>query len=204
MRRSVRQSILMSMTGIMVIAGAASAGAPRTHDGFLLRLSAGFGSAKTSEDVETSSLEISGAAGDVNIAIGGVISPNLAIHGTLLGWSLADPTVELTGFGSGELDGDLTMTAVGVGLTYYFMPANFYVSPSIGAATITLDVPGSDDLETDTGVALEFTVGKEWWVGDSWGLGVAGSAGYHSIPDKDVDENLSGGNVAIRFTATLN
>jgi hypothetical protein len=206
MRRSalILRSSLISILGLAVLAGAASAGQPRTHDGFLLRLSAGGGGAKTSEDFENSSLEISGSAGDVNFAIGGMISPNFAIHGTLFGWSLTDPEVELTGYGSGELNGDLSMSAVGAGFTYYFMPANLYISPSVGVGTMTLDIDGLDDIESDPGLALDFTLGKEWWVGNSWGLGVAGAVGYHSIPDKGTDDKITGSNVTIRFTATYN
>lgn len=195
------RSILISILGVVVLAGAAAAGQPRTHDGFLLRLSAGAGGAKTSED---SSLEVSGASGDMNFAIGGMISPNFAIHGTIFGWSLTDPEVELTGYGSGELNGDLSMSAIGAGFTYYFMPANLYISPSVGVGTLTLDIDGLEDFESDPGLAMDFTLGKEWWVSNSWGLGVAGAVGYHSIPDKGTDEKISGSNVGIRFSATFN
>jgi hypothetical protein len=33
---------------------------------------------------------------------------------------------------------------------------------------------------SDTGFALDATVGKEWWVGDNWGLGFAGDFTYLS------------------------
>ncbi len=198
------RSALVLGLGVTVLAGPTAAGQPRTHDGFFLRLSAGAGGAKTSEDFSNSSLEVSGAAGDVNFAIGGMISPNFAIHGTLFGWSLTDPEVKLTGYGSGTLNGDLSMSAVGAGFTYYFMPANLYISPSVGVGTLTLDIDGLDDVESDPGLAMDFTIGKEWWVGNSWGLGVAGAVGYHSIEDNDTHEKFAGSNVAIRFTATYN
>lgn len=198
------RSALVLGLGVTVLAGPTAAGQPRTHDGFFLRLSAGAGGAKTSEDFANSSLEVSGAAGDVNFAVGGMISPNFAIHGTLFGWSLTDPEVKLTDYGSGTLNGDLSMSAVGAGFTYYFMPANLYISPSVGVGTLTLDIDGLDDIESDPGLALDFTIGKEWWVGNSWGLGVAGAVGYHSIEDKDTHEKFTGSNVAIRFTATYN
>jgi len=200
----ILRSSLISILGLAVLAGTATAGQPRTHDGFLLRLSAGAGGAKTSEDFASSSLEISGAAGDVNFAVGGMIAPNFAIHGTIFGWSLTDPEVELTGHVSGELNGDLSMSAIGAGFTYYFMPANLYISPSVGVGTLTLDIDGLDDIESDPGLALDFTLGKEWWVSNSWGLGIAGAVGYHSIPDNGTDEKITGSNVAIRFTATYN
>jgi hypothetical protein len=96
----------------------------RDHlNGFFLRLSAGVGAASTEIEALDTKLKFSGPAGDVNLAIGAIVAPNLALHGTLFGWSMTDPDVEL-GNEEGELDGDLTLGAVGVGLTYYLMPAN--------------------------------------------------------------------------------
>lgn len=85
-----------------------------------------------------------------------MIAENLALHGTLFGWSVSDPDVSI------------------------------------------------DENETDPGFAFDATVGKEWWVGGSWGLGLAGSFGYHSIPDDVVDSNWKGPSFGLRFSATLN
>ena len=183
------------------------AGAARTHDGFILRLSAGGGAAGTEISDASGRIELSGSAGDVNIAIGGMIQENFAIHATIFGWSISDPEADIfisgVGSGSGSIDGTATMSAVGPGVTYYVMPLNLYLSGSIGFGTLELD---SDDVdgETDSGMALDLTVGKEWWVGDSWGLGLAGGFTYHSLPDKDIDESWSGASFALRFSATFN
>lgn len=201
--------VSLGLLGGLFVATTASAGQPRTHDGLLLRLSAGFGYASSSLDALyfpefdlIADFEMSGVDGDLNLAIGGVVSPNLAIHGTLWGWSITDPDVEIAGL-SGEFDGDMSMSAIGPGITYYFMPSNLYFSGSIGPAWLTWDVQG-DDSDSDTGVAIDLTLGKEWWVGNSWGLGVAGCFGYHSIPDGGVDESWSGASLGLRFSATLN
>ena len=45
---------------------------------------------------------------------------------------------------------------------------------------------------------------SSWWVVGSWGLGLSGSFGFHSLPDGDVDENWSGTSYALRFSATMN
>jgi len=189
---------------VTLLSRAALAGEPRTHDGFFLRLSAGAGSANSEIEVLDTDIEFSGSTGDANIAIGAVVAPNLAIHGTLFGWAASNPDVEVEGLGSAEVDGDLTMSAFGGGLTYYFMPVNIYISGSLGAGTLEID--GDDDFEgeSDTGIVGEITLGKEWWLGGSWGLGVAGVFGFHSIPDGEIDENWSGNNWAIRLSATLN
>jgi hypothetical protein len=178
-------------------------GEPRTHDGFFLRLSAGSGGANASADTPGGSLELEGTgSGDVNIAIGGAVKPNLILHGTLWGWLISDP--DATGpFGPGTLVGDVDLSAFGGGLTYYFMPVNIYLSGSAGFGTMTVD-SGAIQGETDSGFVTDLTLGKEWWVGGSWGLGVAGGFGYHSIPDGGIDADWTGTSWAVRFTATLN
>jgi hypothetical protein len=205
--RSLRLVASLALLGLSALATAAAAGEPRTHDGFFLRLSAGFGTARTEIEDASGSLELDGGAGDINLAIGGIVAPNLALHGTLWGWSVTDPDAELTivglGTASGEIDGDLSLGAVGAGLTWYGMPANLYLSGSVGVGSLTLD---ADDVEgeSDSGLVLDFTLGKEWWVGDSWGLGLAGGVSYHSLPDETLDENWSGTSFALRFSATYN
>ena len=182
----------------------ALAGEPRTHDGFFLRLSAGVGSANSEIEDSGTDVEFSGGTGDGNIAIGAVVARNLAVHGTLFGWVASDPDIDVEGLGSGETNGDLDLSGFGAGVTYYFMPVNMYLSGSLGAGQLSFDGDNGFDGESDTGIIGDITLGKEWWVGGSWGLGVAGAFGFHSIPDEGIDENWSGTSWAIRFSATLN
>ena len=191
----------------VVAPGLAWAGGPRDHDkGFFLRMVLGGGGAGSKIEGGGDSIDLSGASGVFDIAIGGTITPNLAIHGTFFGWLVSDPDAEITiaGLGSvsGSLNGDLSMSAFGAGFTYYFMPINLYLSGNVGMGSLTGD--GDIDGETDSGLALNFMVGKEWWVSGRWGLGIAGALGYHSLPDKDVDENWSGTNFSVLFSATFN
>ncbi|HWO57619.1 MAG TPA: hypothetical protein VNN55_08650 [bacterium] len=193
---------LAAVRTAFVLSPNASAGDRDHLNGFFLRLSAGVGAASTEIEAMNTKVKFSGPAGDLNFAIGAIVAPNLALHGTLFGWSMTNPDAEV-GNAEGELDGDLTLGAVGVGLTYYLMPANVYLSGSVGLGSLTLEADDMD-LESDNGVVIDLTIGKEWWVGRNWGLGVAGSLGLHSIPDPDVDENWSGPSVAVRFSATMN
>ena len=202
-RRTVVLSLFLASLLAVTSAGQAIAGAPRTHDGFFLRLSAGGGSAKTELDVPGQKIEIDGESGDVNIAIGGIVAENLALHGTLFGWATSDPEVEIEGLGSGTANGDLGLSAIGVGLTYYFMPVNMYLSGSVGSGKLSIDTP-LGDADSDRGVVGDLTLGKEWWLGGNWGLGLSGSFGFHSIPDGSVDENWTGNSFALRLSATLN
>jgi hypothetical protein len=202
------------MVAVLMVSTSSLAGEARTHDGFLLRLSAGGGYAETAIDLlpfeldtlqtETVNFELSGASGDINFAIGGMVTPNLAVHGTLWGWLVSSPDVKVDGTDAGTLDDyTVNMSAYGAGITYYFMPINIYVSPSIGLAILSVE-EGGTSASTDTGFAFDATVGKEWWVGDGWGIGVAGAFGWYSVPDGDIDEKWSGPGFAVRFTATMN
>jgi hypothetical protein len=176
----------------------------RDHeDGVFLRLSAGGGSANTSISDGVDEIELSGSIGDLNIAIGGMVAPNLALHGTLFGWSASSPGVKVNGVDLGDLPGDVTAAAIGVGLTYYFMPANFYLSGSVGSGRMELDMGGFNG-ETDRGLMIDLTLGKEWWVGDSWGLGIAAGLQHLSLGEPGTSEKWSGNSFALRFTATMN
>jgi hypothetical protein len=174
------------------------AGARDHNGGFFLRLSAGGGASLTTLDENL--IKYSGASSNTNFAIGGAIFNNLALHATFFGWMIAEPEVEVIGI-PGSTDEDILFSAVGIGVTYYIMPINIYLSPSIGIAMLYNE---SGDRSTDNGIALDMTLGKEWWVGGSWGLGVAGSFGFHSVPERNVDFKWEGYDFSIKFTATLN
>ncbi len=181
----------------------------RDHEGgFFLRLAAGAGPAGTKFSNDTGdSVDLSGLGVDVEIAIGGVITPNLALHGTLWGWTIAEPDAEVVLGGgipvTGKLRGDLRINAVGIGLTYYFMPINLYLTGSVGFGSLTIDLETVSG-ESDTGVIVEAAVGKEWFVSNRWGLGVAVGVTVHSMPDAIASEKWSGISIPVRFSATFN
>jgi hypothetical protein len=207
--RNVFTSCLMAALSVAGAGPARASGEARTHDGFFLRLSTGLGYSRAEISDNTGQLEVKGGATDVNIAIGGMVGTNFALHGTIWGWSMSDPDGELTisggGSGSGTINGTLTMGALGVGGTYYFMPSNFYMSYSLGMGSLSGD--GEIDGKTKSGIAVDATLGKEWWVGDQWGLGLAGGVTYFSSKDDTIlgiDENWTGPSFGLRFSATFN
>lgn len=209
----IRNVYSKAVASVLLIAGGATSalasGEARSHDGFFLRLSTGLAYSRAKISDNTGQFEAKGGSGDLNIAVGGMVGPNFALHGTLWGWSASDPDGELTiggsGSSSGTINGTITMGAIGVGATYYFMPTNLYFSYSLGMGSLSGD--GDVDGKTKPGLAFDATVGKEWWVGDQWGLGVAGGVTYFTSKDDTIigiDENWSGPSVGVRFSATFN
>lgn len=202
--------VCLIAVGALLYSAPAHAADPRAggghSSGFLLRLSVGPGFATTSVENDFAKATYSGGSGDVNLAIGGIVTDNVAIHATLGGWSVFGPDVELksdAGSISGTAeDATLRMSLLGPGATVYFAD-NFYFSGSLCAAFLTAEENG-DSSDSDTGVAVDLTVGKEWWASRSWGLGVAGGVGLHSIPLKDSDNSFTGASLGIRFSATYN
>jgi hypothetical protein len=195
-------SISLFVTGFLVTPAWGS-GMARQHDGFFLRLAGGLGYASSDIDDGQDKYEFTGGTGDLEIAIGGMVARNLALHGTLLGWAITDPEIQVND-DSGEFPGDLSLSAVGIGVTYFFMPVNLYLSGTVGFGELTLDVDRLPGADTDTGFVFEGTLGKEWWVSDNWGIGLSGAIGFHSMPDDFVDESWQGANFALRFSATFN
>jgi len=194
-------------------AGPALAGAARTHDGFFLRLSPGTGIANTrlgiadeSRVIGLKSVDVTGTAADLDVAIGAMVRPGIALHLTLFGWSTHDPDADITtsrfGMVSGTLYGRETMSAIGPGFTWYLVPANSYLTGSAGVARLRFT--GDIESETRTGFAMELALGREWWVGNSWGLGLAGGYTYHAMPDEDLSDDWSGGSYSLRLSATMN
>ncbi len=188
-------------TPVAVLAG----GSPRAHDGgVFLRLSGGVTGASTSADDGNDKVELTGGGGDLNIAIGGIIANNLALHGTLWGWSIGSPTLKLNGDEVDTGNSSISLGAIGGGVTYYAMPINIYLSGSVGLGRLRVEASTGGQARSDSGIALDATIGKEWWVGDNWGLGLAFAFTYHSIKDGTADATFSGPSYGLRFSASMN
>lgn len=184
--------------------GAREGSGVHEHDGFLLRAALGFGYEGLTIDDPLGNTTIGGAGAFIDIAIGGVIVDNLALNADIFGGMVVSPSVSVDGMDLGDA-GDTTVSVdgLGVGLTYFIMPINIYLAGSagIGVAGITID---GTDYESDAGFATNFMVGKEWWVGDDWGIGVAGQFMYSAIPRADIDATMPFLALNLMFSATYN
>jgi hypothetical protein len=87
-----------------------------------------------------------------------------------------------------------------------------YLAGSVLSVQLQLaqDANGDGDVDEDErggsekGVGFQFRIGKEWWVSEEWGLGIAASYLRASIPEKGGNDDWAVNNFALTFTATYN
>jgi hypothetical protein len=166
------------------------------HDGFFLRLTLGFGSnhfdARAPEGGGVDALgeianhaKFSGFATHFSFDIGASPIDNLVIAFRLQFATTGEPNQTLDGAHvSPPNDSSIDATLVGPSFTYYFMPIDIYATAAIGWAAINLD-DGTDRRSTGSDFGFTFDLGKEFWVGDQWGLGAAVRFNWTSIDNTE-------------------
>lgn len=177
-------------------------GAPRTHDGQFFHVAYGMGWMWTSATIEGEDFEFDGFTFDGELSVGAMLRENLAMHGTFFNWLVINPTVQ-----SERSNTDVAHTGFALGSTYYIMPANLFFSLRVGGGWMRQQRAFGgyqQAAKTNFGLAGGVGLGKEWWVSDGWGVGVAGSLDFHSLPAADSDGTFNGRSFAIRFSATYN
>jgi len=144
----------------------------RTHRGFFVRLDGGAGYASSGTSVQGTDASVSGASGALGVGMGGAIVENLVVAADLWGDVAFSPKATVAPL---QRPGSAALSLIGFGLhlTYYLMPANVYASltPSVTGVGI---VVGGVATALRSGFGAKAAIGKEWWVSDHWGLGVAG------------------------------
>jgi hypothetical protein len=176
------------------------------HDGFMLRLTLGVGGGGTNfETDDGADMNLTGVSGSFGIDIGGALTENLVLHGRLSSFTLFDPKVELGGQDLGRAeDASVTANLFAAGLTYYFMPVNIYLTGAVGVSWLSASYRGDDGRSTDAGLGVNLDVGKEFWVGDNWGLGIAGQFWWSTLTEEDggIESHVSMIGGAVLFSAT--
>ncbi len=160
--------------------------APRTHDGFFFRATTGLAYASTSETVTDTSFSISGLSTMTSLSAGWSIVNNLALHLDLAAVSMVNPKVAMTSGGttlSKDIAAEETVVNIGVGATHYIMPQNVYVGGAFHLSQLSLRT-NSKVTDSGTGWGLALNAGKEMWLSDNWGIGVAGQFLFSAVPDK--------------------
>jgi hypothetical protein len=175
------------------------------HHGFFIRPDLGLGYLTMSEATGTSAgtEKVSGLAGTAGVAIGGALADNLVLSLHLYDAVAVNPSVSLGSSGSlGTSSATITGFGIGPELDYYFMPANVYLAATVAVTTLSVSVDGQS-VSASAGPGGKLSLGKEWFVGNSWGLGVAGGATYASNTDTG-GQGIGTWVFALSFTATYN
>jgi hypothetical protein len=161
------------------------------HEGFFLRLQLGPGGSSVSRKGE----DWSGVGLGMGLAIGGSPVPDLALHLDFQTTWLFSPSRDVNGIG---------MQALGLGITYYFMPVDIFLSGSAGIGWLAFENDEGQSKDTSAGFAFDALIGKEWWVGSDWGIGIAAQLLFMHVKDYTDDEGLNALAVNVLFTATYN
>jgi hypothetical protein len=209
----MRCALKFSAAGALLLAGTAALaqepapyqptragfdGTYQRHFGFYIRPDAGFGYMSLSGPGGT----IYGLSGLAGLAIGGAIKENsiLAVH--IIDSVAQDPSVSGSGFSGTATGTSLTVSGIGPQYTYYFMPANAYVSTTLALTRVHIS-DSTTSFDSDWGFGTRVAVGKEWWAGDHWGLGLAGHFSFTSNQNGTGD-TLTTWALGMVFSATYN
>lgn len=141
---------------------------------------------------------ISGTTLPVSLSVGAALTPRLVLSGAfayahVFGPSSSSPTlqaVDLYGFGPAA--------------KYYFAESNFFVSGTLLLAKLRVDDDQVYDVQhSDWGLALDLSLGREWWITQHWGLGIAADVQVGQLRARDDGWFLTKG-VALLTVATYN
>jgi hypothetical protein len=181
------------------------------HRGFFLRPDIGFGYLTASTSDLGTDYTLSGAAGYLGFAMGGSVADGVILAGHLWAASAASPTVTANGQNGSISDTHLGFAAIGPEFDYYVMPANFFLGATVALSRVALQLggrltSGGTDYNTQVGFAGQLAVGKEWWVSDSWGLGLKGEATITANKDHSSSTSPTwlGFAFTVGFSATYN
>jgi hypothetical protein len=183
-----------------------STGGFHLHDGFFARGHFGIGVTSLSSTRNNVKTTLSGGGVAIGGAVGGVIARNLILYGAFFGTDVGNPNMEVAGTSTAANVGDVGFGGFGPGIAYYFEPINLYLSGTLGLSAFhASDTAGARWDSSKTGLALELSAGKEWWVSHDWGLGLAAELIFASMKDQD-DPALtwSVGALSLVFSATYN
>jgi hypothetical protein len=175
----------------------------RTHHGLFLRFSLGPAGFDAESTIAGSKVSVSGGGGGFGLALGAAVTPSLIVYGEVFDDVATGPTVKMNDMTTSTAGSDVSAGVVGFGpgLAYYF-PSNFFVGGTLAFSQLTVQqrsgVTTQNVANSDTGFGVSAMVGKEWWVSDSWGLGIVGQLYVGSIPDHV--GNLNGGRTDISWT----
>ena len=179
-------------------AGSESSNSKPVHQGFYFNADVGLGGSHYNITGPRDNLDVSGAAANVDFRFGYALTRHLVLSLDLNGTAtVKNPDTRLNGsklYYSNDTQYGTAM--IGVGLTWYF-DNNLFLGGTIGTAQLSVH-QNNTDINSDNGFGAQVRFGKEWWVGDDWGLGVVGGLSYASA---NANSNLTVNSPSGSYTA---
>lgn len=187
------------------------------HDGFYFSFGMGpvFGNVTSKVKNPDYTVDFLGTGGMADWKIGWAIKENMILHATLLLNEVAAPEIKTTMVDNHSTtktmpdEFEIGESMVGIGMTYYLMPYNIFLSGSVGRGKF--EVSGSenkqDDGVTDSGFSMQLKIGKEWWILKNWGVGLGLSYGKTNLthqPPNGGQEKLDSNRFGILLNTTFN
>jgi hypothetical protein len=174
------------------------------HLGFFFRANVGVGYLWSGASDAGTSDTISSVSIPLGLAVGGAVAEDWILAAEA--WGGFGPAPKFTSGSATATTPDSTFYVNGLGLAvvHYFMPSNVYLSLCPGIARLSLETQNVTG-QTQYGFGAKLAVGKEWWVSDHWGLGVAAEVLFSLNSDSGTNSptwtTLGGGPT---FGATFN
>lgn len=191
---------------------------PYVHDGFYMNFKAGLGYMDLESDkTDYSYVDLkSPLSQSLAFKLGGAVNPHLAIVGAMSLSVAAGEVKTRNAYYSDKSDATLLSLILGPGVVFYPVQGgvmdNFFIGATFGLgicgielddAYLSWDYNDRTSSNTATGFGVSLEIGKEWWVGDNWSLGVDLVYSYVSGGDVDYDGLEWKSNVIqLRFTIT--
>ncbi len=196
---------------------------PRVHDGFYMNLKSGFGYMDLKSDrTDYSYVDLKSAFSEnLTFKLGGAVNPHLVIVGAL-SMSVTSGEVKTSGYSyygsyqTRKTDAMLLSMVLGPGIVFYPVQGgaldNFFIGATLGLGMCGIDLENAylsweeDDRSssnTASGFGASLEIGKEWWVGDNWSLGV--DLVYTYVIGEDIEYSSlkwTSNAIQLRFTIT--
>ncbi len=156
------------------------------RNGWIIRMNSGLALTTITSDNIIDQKISGGSATASGISIGRTISPNVVLSFDFWNTTIAGPTIK---YDILEVDAEdsyeVSVGGIGFGLTRYFMPGNSYIAAAVLLPKITMpNVATGIDAKTKTGMAFQFTLGKEWNILRGLSIGTASQLVVGSMDDQ--------------------
>jgi hypothetical protein len=177
----------------------------RVHRGFYLAAQLGGGYLALTSRNEGGVATLTGGGANVWVSAGASLIENLVLHADATTSFVNKPTLTYN-------DSDPVRAAnvranlwgFGGGATYFIMPLNVYVGGSLLLNQASIGLEGEAAASTDFGIGGALRAGKQFWIGDSWGVDLGTLFHAASMSEKNGKGQVFGWSLNVLAGFSLN